>query len=750
MLHRCAATVATFATLGTLAACTDEHVGQQSGEATAAFNVRESVEQLHVTRAEPGHELGVLDEAGREVARQVADDLGSVVFRTLEPGEGYRVVDLDNDESSRALRVWGVDESLPEREFYESQQLVPGYQYITMRDGTTLSAYVTLPGPIEEGPYPTIVNYSGYSPAKPGEPIGLDLPVSCDVIPTLCDTPNHPSGLLAGLMGYATVGVNMRGTGCSGGAYDYFETLQLLDGYDIIEVVAAQSWVKHNHVGMAGLSFPGISQLFVARVQPPSLAAITPLSVIADTASSTLAPGGIFNDGFALSWAQGVLDGAQPYGKGWEQELVDAGDEVCEENQLLHGQAVDTVQKALENPFRSAELNDPIDPSLFVDEITVPVFMTGAWQDEQTGGHFPVLFDRFESAPVTKFTAFNGEHADGYTPHIISEWKTFLDLYVSQEIPQIDPFLRTAAPVFFKELFGASLELGPDRFADYASYEEAKAAYEAEDDLRIIFEVGEKPGGTENAPEGSFEERFSQWPIAGTEPLRFYLTEAGGLSETPTDAGGDSGSSFEVNPEVARLTSADGWQAPKQGEALAFQTEPLEADLVLLGHASADLWVQSTADDADLEVNVIEVRPDGQEVYVQSGWLRATHRALAPDATELRPKKTHLERDSAPLPAGSWELLRIEIFPFGHVFRAGSRLRITVETPGGNRTRWTFILKDLGDDVVHSVAHSADHPSSIVFSHLPSVVAPANTPGCGLRAQPCRDEVTLVNPPFAP
>ena len=36
------------------------------------------------------------------------------------------------------------------------------------------------------------------------------------------------------LMGFAVVDVNMRGTGCSGGAYDFFEPLQSLDGYDVI------------------------------------------------------------------------------------------------------------------------------------------------------------------------------------------------------------------------------------------------------------------------------------------------------------------------------------------------------------------------------------------------------------------------------------------------------------------------------------------------------------------------------------
>src|SRR5207245_1070336 len=110
------------------------------------------------------------------------------------------------------------------------------------------AVYVTLPGPASKGPYPTVVNYSGYDPARPGKKLD-QCAVFGQVFPTLCDAPADASALIAALMGYATVGVNMRGTGCSGGAYDYFEELQKLDGYDAIETVAAQSWVKEHRVG---------------------------------------------------------------------------------------------------------------------------------------------------------------------------------------------------------------------------------------------------------------------------------------------------------------------------------------------------------------------------------------------------------------------------------------------------------------------------------------------------------------------
>ena len=74
----------------------------------------------------------------------------------------------------------------------------------------------------------------------------------------------------------------MRGTGCSGGAFEFFEDLQNTDGYDIVEAVHQQEWSAK--VGMIGLSYPAIATLFTAQTQPPNLSGIFPNSVISDTA----------------------------------------------------------------------------------------------------------------------------------------------------------------------------------------------------------------------------------------------------------------------------------------------------------------------------------------------------------------------------------------------------------------------------------------------------------------------------------
>ena len=143
---------------------------------------------------------------------------------------------------------------------------------------------------------------------------------------------------------------------------------------------------------------------------------------------------------------EGVLDGADPYGKGWEQALVDAGDTVCEENQLLHGQKVDVIAKALENEFYDPVIADPLAPATFVDTIDIPVFLSGAWQDEQTGPHFATMIDKFTGSGVKRFTMFNGVHPDGYTPQVLTEWKSFLDFYVARKVPRIDTLMIILSP----------------------------------------------------------------------------------------------------------------------------------------------------------------------------------------------------------------------------------------------------------------------------------------------------------------
>ncbi len=701
--------------------------------ATIDLDVRPGVEQLAIVDAVPGDDITVSigpPDLGNVVAHGTVDEFGSLVVRDLvEPADYF--LSTENGTTADGYAPLGRDDH-PDAAFYAGQELpAPGFGYIDTRDGTTLSANIVLPGPVADGPYPTVVEYSGYSPSNPDEAGFKDLFTA---------------------LGYAYVGVNMRGTGCSGGSFAYFEYAQSLDGYDAIEAVAAQPWVLDHEVGMVGISYPGISQLFVAQTRPPSLEAIAPLSVIEDTFGSTLYPGGILNTGFAVAWGQDRIDQGKPEGQRWAAKRIADGDVTCDANQHLRLQNPDIMALIADHPFYDPAVGDDLAPRLFVDRIDVPTFLAGAWQDEQTGGRFPTMIDRFTGTDHFYASLVNGLHTESIGPGVFPRWMEFLDLYVGKRTPSLDT-ARLVAPILASGIFGIDdVELPPDRFAGM-SYADALAAFENEPSIQVLFEEGAADGQPAGAPFPRFVEHFDAWPIPSTELRRWYLTADGGLSVTaPAD---DASVGYLAVPDGTPATFYDGdsgdiwhpdvawdWEEPAPGTVVSFVSPALDTTTVMVGSASADLWVNSTLGDTDLEVTLSELRPDGDEVYVQSGWLRASHRALDESvSTEQRPVQTQLESDAAPLPDGvtdtGYALARVEIFPFAHVFRPGSQVRISVDAPGGNRAVWEFDTIANGEQV--QIAVGGDHPSAVVLPVIPGIDVPETAPACGsLRGQPCR------------
>jgi predicted acyl esterase len=175
-------------------------------------------------------------------------------------------------------------------------------------------------------------------------------------------------------------------------------------------------------------------------------------------------------------------------------------------------------------------------------------------------------------------------------------------------------------------------------------------------------------------------------------------------------------------------------------------TPPLPADTVIVGAGALRAWIQSSTSDVDLQVSVSEVRPDDKEVFVQNGWLRASARKLdARRSTELAPSPSLRRADAAALPKGRWAPIAVPLYYQGHVYRAGSRIRITIAAPGGDQPVWSFGAT-VGRGATVTIARSPDMPSRVVLPVVPGVAVPAGLPPCpGLRGEPCRDFVPFAN-----
>ena len=728
-----------------------------SPAAGASFKAGGSVEQVYATGLAPKAKAALVRK-GRTVATKRADALGGLLFRNVKPGSGYRVR-IDGGDVSGPVTVLAPTPAPPDPKVYEQELPASGYGYLTTRDGTKLAISVHPPQDVADalptgslpplpaaGPTPTLIEYSGYGYANPAGP-------------------TNGIAAIANVMGFTVVDVNMRGTGCSGGAFDFFEPLQSLDGYDVVETVARQPWVANGKVGMMGISYGGISQLFTAALRPPSLAAISPLSVL-DSTQTTLYPGGILNTGFAVNWAKERIKEARPAGEDagqeWAYKRVQEGDETCKDNQVLHGQAANLLRKIRRNRHYRPAVADPLAPETFVDRIEVPTFLACQWQDEQTGGHCPALVRRFTGTDRKWFTFTNGTHIDSLDPETFNRWYDFLQLYVARQAPMSRAaVVRAAAPVIYDAAMGIDgVTLPPDPIQEEPTFEGARTAFEAQPPVRVLFDNG--AGGEPGHPYPGFERSFARLPVPGTAGRSWYFGAGGALSDRPAsrgadafrwDAGARPKTDFEGNTGSGAgglWTATPGyrWQEPPAGTAVSYLSEPLGDDVTVVGAGAVHAWIRSSKPNVDLQATITEVRPDGKETFVQSGWLRANERKL--DRRKSRPLEPVLslrERDVRPLPRKRFVPVTIPLYYQGHAYRQGSRLRVLLSAPNGDQPIWAFDeTQPRRGGARVAVAHAKRRPSRVTLPVVGGLDVPTGLPPCpGLRAQPCRDFAPEAN-----
>jgi len=760
-------------------------VGTAPADAASSVDAHGSVNQVYVLKAQPGTTLILKTSAGHVVARTHANKLGGALFREVAKGSGYTVTNSSGTRS-KALNVHS-DASTPWSTSFYGQTIEPsGYQYIPTRDGTKLALTVhpptspaslgipgvpvklpNIPGDLPfTPPYPTLIEYSGYGTAQPDGPV---------------------SGIaaLANLMGFAVVDVSMRGTGCSGGAFDFFEPLQSLDGYDVIETIARQDWVRGHKVGMMGISYGGISQLFAASTQPPSLSAISPLSVL-DAVPTTLYPGGIRNDGFAVAWAQERIKEAQPAGQGLEgtqayaEAQIAAGDSTCVANQALHPNAADLMAKIEANDVYHPEVADPLDPVTFVKKINVPVFMACQWQDEQTGGHCPTLAGKMTGTSKKWFTFTNGVHTDSLDPATFVRWFDFLMIYVAKSAPLLNTAVVTAAaPIIYQTAFGIPssdlMTLPVDPIQLSPTLAAAQSAFEKLPHVRVLFNNGAGaallPTAQVGDPYATSEASFTSWPIPGVSAKSWYFGAGQKLATgKPTKK---TVNQFIASPGSMPRTDFTGgtgggglwgnksqwswnWKQYPKGKSLNFVSAPLSKDAVSIGAGRVEFWARSSKPDVDVVVTLSEVDADGNETFVQNGYLRTSKRKLSystnnvfkTPSTTLEPVLTYRKSDIAPMPSTTFTKVVVPLYFSGHPYRAGTRIKVSISAPNGTQPIWAFdhTQPPRGKSALVDVVFDATRPGRVVLPIVSGMSIGTAQPPCGvLRNQPCRTYVPAAN-----
>lgn len=574
-------------------------------------------------------------------------------------------------------------------------------QYVTMPDGVSIAVNVRLPdGYVPGERYPTVFEMSGYDGGSAdGGTLLHDFGLAGLPVPLL---PTDDSRQLTEMFNdrYVTVHASVRGTGCSGGEFDLFSSRSAEDGkYLIDQFIAEQPW-SNGDVAIIGHSYGGITGFMVAATRPQHLRAVSVSGLIDDLYRGITYPGGVSNYGFPLAWTGGIrtaydlLGGLAP---GILREESDDDVEnrrlICANNALTKRRVIfdDPLVQGLSDTdnewFRARSL------LTYVERISVPIHITGAYQDEQTGPRGPAhLWEKVAGVPK-RLVLSNGDHgtqstSTGALP-IKQDRKRWIDHFMGvKENPRYGTVSedRTSVTVYLETHRDANGDLVPN-------------------------------GKLEN----------TTFPLEGTRFTDYYFRGNGLLSTQPpglfdaassTYASGSQRQAWSYQAGSAfgpPFTTADG------PDELRFLTAPVTRNTAIVGPITATLHLTTTAPDTELFVQLIDVAPDGSRTYLQRGMLRASHRAVDPTRSDFRggvlyrPYHPHTNAELvSPLAVNEYV---VEVFPVGHVLRPGHRLMVKLSAPPILDSFYLYVPK--AAPAVNTLQHSWVWPSRITLPVVP-------------------------------
>ena len=573
--------------------------------------------------------------------------------------------------------------------------------------GVSLLAWVRLSG--------GSVNRSGYITISGGVKLAYDLtlPAASDRFPVALEYDHYTVGsdngasqagsdagdLLAA--GFAVLGVNQPGSGCSGGVNNIMNVNEWgRAGAQVVEWAARQPW-STGHVGMFGSSWTGVTQLGIASFRPKGLDAITPFYVAADFYRDVFYLGGVYESAFANFYAAGLVkvDAQAAHAR------IARRDRQCARDFRTHvplNRKYSIARNMPAHPFDDSYWQAT--PASRLSGIDVPILGCQSWQDGVAGSRPMELYENTFDPRTSWFIGMNG-------PHGICEITQPLTMMVK----------------FFKH-YVAGVNNG----------------WQNTPHVTILHDVS---GGNTSPASWAWTSTYNSWSGL-IRPVTLYFQPDSSLAAgPPAGAAGRSSFSGPHPSQSGRWTSA-----PAPGSSGSYTTTPLASTVDFFGPGSVNLWLSSTARDTGIEVIISEVRPDGMQQYVQAGWLDMAQRKLAPpgpgprQSSPLRPYQTHLPADRQPLTPGKPVYARVELFPFEHVFRKGSSIRITIDSAAGRvESTGLWALTGPRTPFTDTIYAGPSHLSQAVLGLLPAATAKAPLPACGtIAGEPCRRNTVPV------
>jgi putative CocE/NonD family hydrolase len=233
--------------------------------------------------------------------------------------------------------------------------------------------------------------------------------------------------------------------------------------------------------------------------------------------------------------------------------------------------------------------------------------------------------------------------------------------------------------------------------------------------------------------------KFDHWPPRETAAKTLYLDAKGKLSDAKPNGSSDAHDAFVSDPNkpvpfterivfgMAREYMTDDQRfASTRPDVLTYQTDVLKEDLTIAGSMLADLFVATSAGDADWVVKVIDVFPDGSSVSptgkVMSGYQMHVRSEV------IRGRFRNSYEKPEPFTPDEVARVKLELMDVLHTFKKGHRLMVQVHStwfPLIDRNPQKYvpnIFQANEEDFIsatHRVHRGGQHTSSIRVGVLP-------------------------------
>jgi hypothetical protein len=547
--------------------------------------------------------------------------------------------------------------------------------FIPMSDGVRLAADIALPAPRAPGTrLPTVLTATRYWRGVEGS------------------GPSREASEWA-RRGYASVIVDVRGTGASFGTWKYpWSHAEVRDLGDVVRWISSQPWSDGN-VGAIGTSYTANTAQLAAATAGKPLKAVIPRFMDFDVWADLISPGGLTNEFMIREWGKAIaaMDrnnggsqsrGIRPVNGDSGRTLLAAAIRDHEANPPLHEVAAGLVYRdqvvsewaASSEEYNTFRWNQPI------DRARVPVMGWASWYDAGTA---------------------NGA---------LSRWMTWRT-----------PQYLVIGPWSHGGEHHASPFLPPETPTDPPSDRQQAASACWFDRWLKDRQTGPAPGTISYYTVG--EERWkttTRWPLEETRMERWYFRSQSTL--TPTQPQNSESDTYEVDFQATTGTK-NRWYTqlgggdvvyPDRAEAdrrlLTYTSAPLERDVEVTGNPVVTLRLATSAADGAFFVYLEDVAPDGRVTYVTEGQLRGIHRLVtASPYRVLYPYHSFRERDAAPMTPGALSELRFGLLPVSVLFQRGHRIRIALA--GADKD--TFARVPAEGPVTWRVSRTASAPSYI-------------------------------------